>query len=231
MDNVCVNRIALWNFVAVLNVILDISLIILPLAVVWNLQVSLKRKVVVFGCFASRSLYVLMTDEMSNMYTDFESVVAAVIFQLIVTNGRLNSLDSTFDYWPIAVSMSISECLSIVTACIPYLKPFMDSLESGRIRGDNVHPRDTSSQASKYGVYRRSGPSSKNSKSPTKNSVQRDNQVELDFMAKAVVPTTTPSVTAARARESAECDAESHSSQTQIIKQVKTWGVSVVRGS
>jgi hypothetical protein len=38
--------------------------------------------------------------------------------------------------------MSVTQSLSTVTACIPRLKPFYESLESGMIRSDDMRRRD-----------------------------------------------------------------------------------------
>ena len=47
----------------------------------------------------------------------------------------------------------MEQCLSIVTACIPYLKPFFESLETGMLRGDGAENHKQSSH-SRYGSER-----------------------------------------------------------------------------
>lgn len=48
--------------------------------------------------------------------------------------------------------MSVTQSLSNVTACIPHLKPFYESLESGMIRSDDMRRRggDTPSDSRSY---------------------------------------------------------------------------------
>ena len=46
--------------------------------------------------------------------------------------------DPSFDAWPVAICNQIAQCLSILTACTFYLKPFIDSLESGFIRAGDL---------------------------------------------------------------------------------------------
>ncbi|KAI1500854.1 hypothetical protein F5X99DRAFT_384658, partial [Biscogniauxia marginata] len=41
--------------------------------------------------------------------------------------------------WLPVVSNQIVLCTSIVTACLPYLRPFMESLESGIVRVENLY--------------------------------------------------------------------------------------------
>lgn len=39
-----------------------------------------------------------------------------------------------FDIWPATICTQIIQCLSILTSCMVYLKPFLDSLETGFIQ-------------------------------------------------------------------------------------------------
>lgn len=57
--------------------------------------------------------------------------------------------DPTFDLWPLWVCTQLVQALAIITTCIPYLKPFMDSLESGGYRADDQRRRGTNG----YGSY------------------------------------------------------------------------------
>ena len=49
-------------------------------------------------------------------------------------NRITTSSDITFDIWPVTLSTQVVQCLSIVTSCMVYLKPFLDSLETGFIQ-------------------------------------------------------------------------------------------------
>lgn len=145
------------------------------------------------------------------------STIAAVIFQTIVSNQRLNSSDATFDFWLIAISMSVSECLAIVTACVPYLKPFMDSLESGMI--DIAAPRVPPGTSGQFSNDRKSPTS------PSHKFARVKNRLELDSITGSDSTATTAIVTTLGSRDGVEWELESNSSRTHIIKQVRTWGV------
>lgn len=88
------------------------------------------------------------------------SVVGACIVQLIYTARARGTGDLTFDLWPMVVCTQIVQCVSLTTACIPYLQPFLMSLESGLLRGDDF--RQHSKKDSSYLSERRSksGPTS-----------------------------------------------------------------------
>jgi hypothetical protein len=56
IGNKCIDRDTFWAYSDSVNIIIDLMLIGLPWAVVWNLQLPIKRKLVVVGCFATRAL-------------------------------------------------------------------------------------------------------------------------------------------------------------------------------
>ena len=45
--------------------------------------------------------------------------------------------DLTFSLWPPTICMEIVQCVNLTTACVPYLQPFLLSLESGFLWGDD----------------------------------------------------------------------------------------------
>ena len=59
-NNVCIDRIAFYTFVEVLQMIIDLALIIIPFAIVWKLKLKTMPKLTVMGCFLGRILYVLL---------------------------------------------------------------------------------------------------------------------------------------------------------------------------
>lgn len=61
--------------------------------------------------------------------------------QLFYFDHTSDSQDPTLDFWSTAVCTQLVQNLSIITACVPYLKPFFESLESGMIRSDDLRRR------------------------------------------------------------------------------------------
>lgn len=61
--------------------------------------------------------------------------------QLFYLDRTSDSQNPTLDFWSTAVCTQVVENLSIITACVPYLKPFFESLESGMIRSDDLRRR------------------------------------------------------------------------------------------
>jgi hypothetical protein len=66
------------------------------------------------------------------------SVAVAAVVQLALFWRVLSDPDITFSQWLPIVCNQLVLSLSFVTACLSYLKPFMESLESGVIRVENV---------------------------------------------------------------------------------------------
>ncbi|KAG9233487.1 hypothetical protein BJ875DRAFT_485081 [Amylocarpus encephaloides] len=218
IDNKCIDRDTFWAYTNSVNIIIDVVLIALPWAVVWNLQLSMQRKVVVVGCFATRAF-----------------TIGAVIFQMVVLNSTKNSPDASYDQWLVQIAMALAQTLAIVTACVPYLKPFMDGLESGMIRSDDLLRRTeapgTKGGAYAYGQERKSPTMGSTIGKSVKRSTSRLSKIsapmrptphEMGPIKNATINTIS---VGRNPHDDHEWEASSDSSQTKIIKQTRSWGV------
>ncbi|XXH04037.1 hypothetical protein Hte_010448 [Hypoxylon texense] len=196
--NECIDQRAIWNYINAVNIILDICLIWLPFTVVWTLKTRLKRKLVVMSCFATRVL-----------------TIAAIGWQVEESQKIPNHQDMTFTYWPLVVAVSLVQSLGIMTACTPYLKPFLDSLESGLIRSDDIRRRTVATRKSITGY----GSSFVSQPRPARASPN-----ELRDLGHPNA-TVTASITVKKPEHGGDWETGSHSSQVKLIKQVKTWRV------
>ncbi|KAF7908454.1 uncharacterized protein EAF01_004209 [Botrytis porri] len=118
----CFNQIAFWNYSAIVNIVTDASLILLIIFIALHIQTTWSRKLTLIGIFGTRIC-----------------VIAAVSCQLFYSNKRIH--DPTFDPWRTTICNQIVQSLSTITACVPYSKTFLDSLESGLLRLDNLRRR------------------------------------------------------------------------------------------
>ena len=100
-----------------------------------SLKITLGKKLAVLTAFISRLGY-FGTIPLSHVYQKLtgHSVIAAVICQIIFLNKIGPSSDLSLDIWPVTLCMQLAQCLEILAACTVYLKPFLDSLESGFIQ-------------------------------------------------------------------------------------------------
>lgn len=82
-------------------------------------------------------------------------VVGAASVQLVIFSRVYSNPNTTNTIWVPILLNQVTRCLSLITACIPYLKPFMESLESGVVRVEDVPDAEeywstNRSEASRY---------------------------------------------------------------------------------
>lgn len=141
--------------------------------------------------------------------------------------------------WEWSIIMLVVQCLSILTICIPNLKPFLDSLQSGQIRIDDLR-RQGKSSSNGYGSYQGSGnksgqnSSSKNGQGGVRsngpldtNTSQKSRLFELVEIPKHRRGQAGPPGPLTSQDGNTAWDGQSHTSQTILIQQTKTWHVDV----
>ncbi|KAF2825458.1 hypothetical protein CC86DRAFT_43418 [Ophiobolus disseminans] len=105
----CINVVAFVNYVSVTNIISEVLLILIPLAV-WNVGMSRSRTAGVGVVFAVRS-----------------TVIAALIlhahFFTLATKP-----DFSYNLWASALCQQITQNLAVICACVPYFHPFIIDL-------------------------------------------------------------------------------------------------------
>ncbi|ESZ91436.1 hypothetical protein SBOR_8159 [Sclerotinia borealis F-4128] len=212
LNGKCFDRKAFWNSVAIVNIITDAALILIIIVIALHIKASWNRRLTIIAVFGTRIF-----------------VIVAVVFQLIYYNKTI--VNPVFDLWPAAISTQIAQCLSIVTACFPYLKPFLSSLESGMMRADDLRRRGGTENDDYNGYYvHKSGDSSglggKGSKirKMVSDSLESRKTVET-FRLSNLIPG--DATTTVGTGEAYEWDGQSHTSQSQIIKETRTWNVDV----
>ncbi|KAL8832484.1 MAG: hypothetical protein Q9170_004855 [Blastenia crenularia] len=147
-------------------------------------------------------------------------VFIAVIVKLVYLNRARHSLDTTFDTWPVVLNMEIVQNLSIITACVPCLKPFMESLESGMLRNDDLRRRGTGGGYG-YGSHNLTDLSSKSSGKKEKSHFSSNSSALRQLKTLPNVST----VVSVNRNEDRERDGDSQKSSSRIIKYTRTWAV------
>ncbi|MCJ1400899.1 hypothetical protein MMC11_004110 [Xylographa trunciseda] len=187
----CFNRTAWMNYLEITNIITDVTLIVLPFFIIWNVKTSMMRKASVFLVFALRIF-----------------VMAVSICKLVYWNRLSTSADSTLDLWPVAICTELIQCLEILAACCLYLKPFLESLESGFIRGGDLRRRGEDSL---------SVSGHRTASIPLSYRRTRSSVVDRNL-------TRSRNTTTAE-RFDPDDDTESLNSRSQIIWETRTWAV------
>ncbi|KAM5349863.1 hypothetical protein ACJ41O_006368 [Fusarium nematophilum] len=132
----CINRTAFWTYYSVANIVTDFAIVILMCQSVARIHTSWSKKILVMGVFGSRIL-----------------VTPAIAVQIYFSNKAFPSTDFTFSIWEAAIAIQLVQCLAILTVCIPNFKVFLDSVESGQIRIDDLRRKGKSS-SNGYPTYR-----------------------------------------------------------------------------
>lgn len=188
-----------WNYFESTNIVTDLALMILPCVAIWQIQISVSRKVSVCSFFALRS-----------------TVIVASACKLSFWNNAQRLQKPGHDPWTVILCTQIVQCLSIVSACFLYLKPFLDSVESGFIRSDDIRRRGTNEY---FG--HNTGDSSTTRSAFSTRKHNRTGSQSIGLVGVSIPHNTTTVV----ANDSSDMDAESQHSRSQIIKETRTFAV------
>ena len=112
LSGACVNQAALYYSIGVLNAVTDLAIVIMPALIVYNLQIRRSERFKICLIFATRIL-----------------TIAATIVQLCVLGQYLFSNDQTWLSTVPTIWSQVMVNLSVITACIPLVKPFLDVLQ------------------------------------------------------------------------------------------------------
>ncbi|KAI9751734.1 MAG: hypothetical protein M4579_005925 [Chaenotheca gracillima] len=112
----CVNAVTYFITSAGINVFTDVVILILPLPMVWNLQISVKQKLVLCGIFLLGAV-----------------VCVATTFR-IVAYLKIDYEDPTWSFVESAYWTNAEVTLSIVCACLPTMRPLVRRVTTGNFR-------------------------------------------------------------------------------------------------
>ena len=110
----------------------------------------------------------------------------------------------------------VIQSLSIISACFLYLKPFLDSVESGFIRNDDMRRRGTDEY---YGRNTGGSSGTRSAFSIKKHNISASQTVGLVPLSNAQNTTTVT------ANDPPDLDTESQHSRSRIIKETRTFAV------
>ncbi|KAF2188343.1 hypothetical protein K469DRAFT_703857 [Zopfia rhizophila CBS 207.26] len=134
VGNRCFDRAAFYNYVSISNIITEVIVLVVPMIVLWKINITKKRKAAILSCFGSRIFTII-----------------AMICQLVYGQKAYSTSDPTFDKWKTAMCAQLVQNLCVISCSIPYLKPFYIGLQSGMIRSDDLRRGHTSGYATGSG--------------------------------------------------------------------------------
>ncbi|RAL08468.1 uncharacterized protein BO97DRAFT_408306 [Aspergillus homomorphus CBS 101889] len=189
LTQACFDRDAWWHYFGITNILTECALMILPILVVFKIQMRRTKKAVVIGCFSTRAL-----------------VVTAIVLELVY-RGKIDATQNEplLVIWKVAICVQLVQCLAIVVASVPHLKPFMDGLQSTGLRLYHLPGQNSTHEQYESGPGRKKGNIAHELK---------------ELQGSAYDPTV---ITGHRQRE--WDDSISQTSQSRIIRQTMTWTV------
>ncbi|PYH79072.1 hypothetical protein BO82DRAFT_394223 [Aspergillus uvarum CBS 121591] len=121
MSGTCLDVTALWTYYGVTNIIIEALLFAVPSILIYQLRMRLRRRLVVIGCLSVRTLDIL---------------VSAV--QLHYVHGFDPSPALPVALYPWMLCGQVLQTVTIVAACVPYLREFLESFPSGMLKPAGV---------------------------------------------------------------------------------------------
>jgi hypothetical protein len=227
-------QIAFWDTVGALDILIDAAIMGLPIMIVHHLQLPLSKKTAVVSAFSFRLLAIGMT-----------------VFRLVTLPPSLRkhasrtnafatgSSDLTMTAFLPTIATLLATFASIFVACVPHLRPFMESLQAGFLSGvihdstDNRIPYDSYAM-NKVGVSSRADPLATMRSERSVNGVLKNanGQILVEKPAGIGLAVGTDGIIVAGSgnRRNSGCSDGggshgSHGSDAMIIKQTREWNV------
>ncbi|OCT53690.1 hypothetical protein CLCR_10262 [Cladophialophora carrionii] len=117
--NTCFSQVGFWDAVGVVDILTDLALMVFPIWLVYNLQLAVQKKIAVCFAFSFRTLAVACAVwRMSEMHRFFD-----------------RDTDVTFESWLPTIATILEVFFSVFSACVPHLRPFMESIQAGYLSG------------------------------------------------------------------------------------------------
>ncbi|KAF4626959.1 hypothetical protein G7Y89_g11197 [Cudoniella acicularis] len=114
-------KFAFWTVFFIIEILLNTALMVIPVIIMWGLRVRRMQKVALACCFGFRIF-----------------VVGALIAQAFYYSKASKSSDFIFHAWKPTIAGEVVLCLAYVAPCVPYLRPFLESLDSGMLRNEPI---------------------------------------------------------------------------------------------
>ncbi|KAK3368267.1 hypothetical protein B0H63DRAFT_514927 [Podospora didyma] len=127
----CIDMKAVRTYSAAMNLATDVALIIIPSIIVIPVQMTWEKRLTILGGFWSRIV-----------------TVCACIAQLVLIR-RETSEDFLYTVFLDVITMELVQSVGLMATTIPFLKPFLMSLESGFLRVDDTRRQLSTNNTSK----------------------------------------------------------------------------------
>ncbi|MCJ1426815.1 hypothetical protein MMC29_004718 [Sticta canariensis] len=115
----CFDQRGFWIAFGFMDIVADIATILSSICLLYDLHVERKQKSPIIAAFAARAL-----------------MIPIIIVRLVFLSAFSNSIDHPFDDFSTVLTTIVHINFSIMVSCVPFLKPVMDSLQTGVLASD-----------------------------------------------------------------------------------------------
>ena len=158
--------------------------------------------------------------------------MGSIIAQLTLLNRKRDTNDTTLDTWPYQLSAQFVQNLSVITACVPYIKNVLLGVESGMFQTGRFRLATLRKTSLRNQEYDESGAGSGKetvAESSALGSRQLPEGISHDDVANGT-PQKNPfsaenTATAESVTPTEEWDGGSQSSRAKIIRETREWYV------
>ena len=105
----------------IINIVIDLTMIILPMPMIWQLQMSQPRKISLTVVFALGILYVICSGPSSSIILMTSDRVCTNTIIRVVIAIQFNFDDVTSDIAKVSIVTDLEICMRIIVACLPIL--------------------------------------------------------------------------------------------------------------
>ncbi|KAF2726798.1 hypothetical protein EJ04DRAFT_452641 [Polyplosphaeria fusca] len=121
----CFDLPAFWRGMGVINMMTDLALVLFPVHIIVRLNMRTAKKLPILVFFGARFLDIIAT-----------GVQIAYV-------SAFTSPNPTRDLWKWTLTTQVVECITILTSCVPYLRPVFEAAASGLYGTDEIRRRTT----------------------------------------------------------------------------------------
>ena len=111
-------------------------MIILPMPMVWQLQMSQQRKIALTVVFALGILYVIRSRPSRSIVLMKSGRVCTITIIRVVIAIQFNIDDFTYDIAKISTLTALETCMGIIVACLPMFPPTFKRILHGKEKSD-----------------------------------------------------------------------------------------------
>ncbi|KAF9729668.1 hypothetical protein PMIN04_011227 [Paraphaeosphaeria minitans] len=130
----CHNIGVFWIVYCIIDMTSDVAIVMLSINLVAYLKVRLSSKIAVVACFAPRIL-----------------VIGVALARLVYLYPISPHNNPAFHLWVPLIITQVQACLSIVTACIPYVRAFFETSDSSLRRRSTARSKHVTVDEETYG--------------------------------------------------------------------------------